>query len=311
MVDQALISIFVSDNSEDELSEKVIGESKFENLNIYYSRNTVNIGSDKNIAKCYLYSDSEYVMILGDDDFLSENALLTILPILKRRVQVILFLRAFGLTDSKDYNRKDVVRNYQQYNSMVDVLLFRNIHLAFISSMIFKRDEYTSELVNKGVGTQLVQLNLVLYLLRKVKGDSLFIDANLVRSTRNNTGGYDPVDIFVVKFFKLLKEYNNLDMTKRQIYILKRKLLHTFYNRSLAQYMRKSGKSLSTLNIGLLDNFYQGMLVYTIFYRPMFVWHSSFSFYALSISYIAANIMYYPKMKTADFIYHLKNRLSK
>ena len=72
--DRELVSVFISDNSENYKSRKVSESAVFKSLNMIYSSNTSNIGSDKNIAKCYLYPDAEYVMILGDDDFFSKKA---------------------------------------------------------------------------------------------------------------------------------------------------------------------------------------------------------------------------------------------
>jgi abequosyltransferase len=309
--DRELVSIFISDNGDDNRSEIVYRNLEFNNLNITYSKNNNNIGSDRNIARCYLYENSDYVMILGDDDFMSENALSVILPYLKNRKYPIVFLKAYGLTGVDGESRLDTVKGLREYNSIKEVMLGRNINLGFISNMIFRRNDYNMVDVDAGIGTQLVQLNLVLYLLKKSCGTSLDINANLIRSTRNNTGGYDPFDVLYLKFFQLIMKYDNMGMSEFELFQMRKKLMSTFYNRSFAQYMRITGRPISKKNLLELDHCYLNFVPYRFFYRPLFKWNSRVSFYLLSVSYIFGNVYYNPKTRTNDFIYHFKNYLSR
>ena len=307
--DRQLVSVYVSDNSDDEKSKEVVGLNEFYGLNVIYSRNEENIGSDKNIARCYLYDSSDYVMVLGDDDFISLNSLSHILPFLALNKYPIVFLKSYGLTRNENQLREDRLKDTLEFNSVIDVLMTRNMNLTFISSMIFRRSDYSDLNVNEGVGTNLVQLNLVLYLLNRWGGKSLAINANLVLSTRNNTGGYDPIEIFGISFFNAIEKYSALGTTGFSIFVLKKKLLHTFYNRSVAQYMRRTGGVLSSTSLSVFDNWFCKSLTYKLFYRPLFCWNSTFSFYMLSLAYVVGNMFYNPIVKTYDFFYHFKTCL--
>jgi abequosyltransferase len=307
--DRKLVSIYVSDNSEDYKSKNITNLVEFESLNIIYFKNLDNIGSDKNIARCYLYDNADYVMILGDDDFISVNSLSIILPFLKAQTYPIIFLKAYGLTNQESQSRSDFLKGIIEYKSFYEVLMARNIHLAFISNMIFRRSDYSESIVHEGIGSNLVQFNLVLYLLSSWNGKCVSLNANLVMSTRNNTGGYDPIDIFGKNFFNIIEKYFKSDPTVSNLFVLKKRLLHTFYNRSLAQFMQKTGKVLTKSNLQTFDNWYSKSLSYSLFYRPLFLWNSKFSFYMLTTAYLFGNLYYSPKTKTGDFLYHFKTHI--
>jgi len=153
MEDRSLVSVFISDNSSNDLSKHVAESLFFKELRIVYKKNSENIGSDRNIAQCYLYDQAKFVMILGDDDFLSKNSLKILMPLLKNGEYSIYFLRAYGLTTNEPESRDDFVRTMRVFNSMKEVVLERNIDLAFISNMIFKRVDYTEKEVEEGIGT--------------------------------------------------------------------------------------------------------------------------------------------------------------
>ena len=309
--DRELVSVFISDNSENNKSRQISESAEFKYLNIIYSPNIINIGSDKNIVKCYLYPNAEYVMILGDDDFISENFFATTLPVLKEKNFPIIFLKSYGLTKDESQSRNDHLKGIYEFKNLKDVIFTRNIHLTFISNMIFRRENYNDAIVNDGLGTNLVQLNLVFSLLQGGEGSSLFLDANLVMSTRNNTGGYNPVDIFCNKFFLIMDKYNNLGLINQDLSRLKKRMLHTFYNRSFAQYIRTTSKALTSSNMLILDSYYGNLYVYKVFYRPLFNSTSKFSFFILSFSYVLGNIYFYPTTRTGDFYYHFKNFIKK
>lgn len=302
--DRVLVSVYVTDNSSSDSSMHIVENPIFKELNLYYKRNFENIGSDRNIALCYLYEDAKFVMILGDDDFLSKNSLRNLIPLLKRGEYSIYFLRAYGLTSNEKESRDDRVRGMRVFNSIGEIVLERNIDLAFISNMIFRRCDYTEVEVGKGIGTSLVQLSLVLNIARKCQGKSLYVDADFIMATRNNTDSYNPVDIFVTNYFNVLLENVNGDLNS-VLPALRTRMMHSFYNRSIAQYMRKNMTPLPEESLLILDSLYNSMILYRIFYRPLFQMSNFSSFSLLSFAYILGSVFYSRGSKIRDFRYHL------
>jgi abequosyltransferase len=305
--DLDLISVFISDNSENDLSENVVKSNIFKSINLVYNKNLTNIGSDQNIANCYSIPNSKYVMILGDDDFLTKNSLRNIIPILKAQNYDLIFLKSYGLTRQSSESRYEKEYKNLDFNNVKDILFHRNIHLAFISTTIFNKTSVKTSDINEGVGKFLVQLNFVFKLL-SLNAKSLYIRNNYIASTRNNTGGYDPFVIFLSNYFNILLTYNNLGLTKKDIYNLKIKILNTFYIRSFAQYLRKINNPISETQLNLLDSNFNNYFFYKYIYRKCLLKYNKLNFLILSACYIIFNIFYYPN-RFFDISYHLKNYL--
>tara|TARA_B100000989_G_scaffold143755_1_gene107126 strand:+ start:15852 stop:16898 length:1047 start_codon:yes stop_codon:yes gene_type:complete len=304
--DRDLVSILVSDNSEDCFSREVVDCGEFDDLCINYIKNEKNIGSDLNLANCYSIPVSEYVMLVGDDDFLEEDFFVKVLPLLKTKSFDLVFFKTFGLTYDSSEKRPKSSGATVYFNSAKEVLFDRNIHIGFISSTIYKRELCSQSEIHAGVGTNLVQVNFAFEILKR-NGKCVYLADNLLASTRNNTGGYDPVDIFLGKFFGLLKNQDDLSLSPDELRILKIKILNTFYTRVFAQYIRSSGAPLSLGQIAVLDASFGDYYLYKYFYKKLFKQNSKLSFFALSFAYVLGNIIFYPH-RSYDFLHHFKNK---
>lgn len=70
------INIYISNNYPNDTElYKIIENYKKIYSNIFYYENQKNIGIDLNMAKAFEYPKSKYCLMLGDDDFLLENAI--------------------------------------------------------------------------------------------------------------------------------------------------------------------------------------------------------------------------------------------
>lgn len=304
--DRDLVSVLVSDNSEDYFSRDVVESGDFDDLCINYIKNERNIGSDRNLANCYSIPESEYVMLVGDDDFLEEDFFIKVLPLLKKKSFDLVFFKAFGLTYDSSEKRPKSSGAVVYFNSAKQVLFDRNIHIGFISSTIYKRALCSRLEIHSGVGTNLVQVNFAFEILKR-NGNCVYLADNLLAGTRNNTGGYDPVEVFLKNFFGLLKNHDDLSLSSDELYILKIKILNTFYSRVFAQYISSSGSPLSSAQIAVLDASFGDYYLYKYFYRRLFKKNSRLSFFALSSAYILGNVIFYPH-RSYDFLHHVKNK---
>ena len=304
-----LVQINIFDNSENSWTLDLINSKKSSHLNLIYKKNIKNIGSDNNIAQCYMKSNTNYIMILGDDDFVTADFFQKLLPILKENIHDLIFLKAFGLTFNANEINKKIATTIINYKSKYETLLDRNIHLGFISSTIFKRELYTLEDIENGLGTNLVQVNLCLKVIYN-NTNFIFLKNNLIASTRNNTGGYNPFQIFFINYFNLYKFYKNIYLTDSQLYDIKKRILLTFYTRVFIQYNRKNNLIFSEVDLKNLDAVYYKMLFYRYIFRPILKSRNKYKYYFMFIIYIFTNLYYYP-YRFHDFIFHIKNYLKK
>ena len=304
------IEILISDNSENNLSSDVVNQSKYDSLNITYIKNNTNIGSDQNLANCYIKSSGEYVSLMGDDDFVEGDYFTRILPIIKEMQYMVIFLKVFGYTFSENEKRPNSNQKNIIFKTPIDALLHRNIQLGFISGLILRRDKINEQTINNGVGTNLVQVNACLHILSTHNKDSIYIPINLVGTTRNNTGGYNPVKVLYENYFELLNKFDNLGLSNLQLDRLKNKMLYTFYSRNFAQYIRANNSGLSTNDFKILDKSFHNNFFYKYFIRKLFKNTSRLNFNLLNIIFTLSNLIYNP-YRLADFLKHATNIIIK
>jgi hypothetical protein len=304
-----LVSILISDNSDNLLSNQKLDENRntWDGLEINYLKNEKNIGSDRNIAQSFYIPDSEFVFLIGDDDQVSPMFLTYFFEIiLVQRIDLI-FLKYFGLHGDEINNRKDKKLKTKSYRCSSDIILDRQIYLTFISGVIYRRDLYTQEEVISGVGTSLVQTNLIFLILNKsVSVNSIFVNNNVVGVLRNNSGGYNPIDIFLKVFFEVLAKYENINLSLREKKELKLKILRTFYIRSFSSYFYFGRSKLSSG-----DNFNLDYYLFSEFNSPKIYPYllrnpNILSFRILTFVSVIWNVYYYPS-RIFDYIYHLRN----
>lgn len=304
--DKHLIEILISDNSENNLSTDVVNQKKYEPLNITYIKNDTNIGSDQNLANCYIKSSGVHVSLMGDDDFVEDDYFIKILPIAKKMQYVVIFIKVYGYTLSEDEKRPNSNQKNIIFKTSIDALFHRNIQLGFISGLILRRDKINEQNINYGVGTNLVQVNACLNILSAHDNESIYLPINLVGTTRNNTGGYNPVKVLYENYFELLNNFDNLGLTNQQLNRLKNKMLYTFYSRNFAQYIRANNMGLSEYDFKKLDESFYNNYFYRYIIRKMFKNNSRLNFNLLTLIFILSNIFYYPS-RIADFLKHATN----
>ncbi len=77
------IELLISDNASKDGTEALVREKMRECPAIRYLKNPENIGPDANFLQCLKEASGEYVLLLGDDDLVAENAIGKMLAFLK------------------------------------------------------------------------------------------------------------------------------------------------------------------------------------------------------------------------------------
>jgi glycosyltransferase involved in cell wall biosynthesis len=98
---QELITIVVSDNASSDDTESMVAELISNGAPITYWRNDLNLGFDKNVHLAVLRSEGDFVLLLGDDDRLEENALSEVFAVLNRYADVSLIYMNSRVYDSE------------------------------------------------------------------------------------------------------------------------------------------------------------------------------------------------------------------
>lgn len=108
------VEVIICDDKSPKISEikNSINEILYSNKNVHFIQNEINIGYDKNVFNVIERSNSDYVLLLGDDDYLETNALENLQRFLINTNNFKCgFLRFKSVSDNK-YNRFNLTDKY-------------------------------------------------------------------------------------------------------------------------------------------------------------------------------------------------------
>ena len=156
------VDIIICDNGSTDNTLEVIKpyEDKFR---LY--KNETNLGADKNFELCVTRSTSEYVWILGDDDYLKDNTINTILDKINSKSYACIFIN-FSLYDIKV--KKEVVERFITLKEdivakgITQFLECTNIAANFLSSIIHNKAAFESINTSKYYNTHFLQFAVIL-----------------------------------------------------------------------------------------------------------------------------------------------------
>jgi glycosyltransferase, family 2 len=144
LVDKEKIELVVSDNCSPDNTQQVIQKYISRGLPIKYIINTENIGADNNITQCFRLARGKYVWVLGDDDYLKEEALKTIIDLISNKDYGSIFIQ-LGSKKQMPYVEYDKVEEFFKDVSYGFTFISANIiSTEFIPDFCFQEYQHTS-----------------------------------------------------------------------------------------------------------------------------------------------------------------------
>jgi glycosyltransferase involved in cell wall biosynthesis len=201
--------IVISDNNSSDGTEEAV--QKFIDahpaVNITYSKNSSNIGPDKNFVKVLKLGKGKYRQLLGDDDMLKDNYLSEILPILEGQELSFLSLsnKSIQKRCGESESFKKNVKIYDK-SQIANYLNDMSIFITFMSFMIFNGAVFESlKETQQFENTQLIQSFLA---IDAIKSSSLpfgiFLTTVIKKCKTNETVNYNLYYVFGPMFFSFL-----------------------------------------------------------------------------------------------------------
>lgn len=142
------VELIVSDNCSSDDTASVL--SQFEMIpNFRHYRNSDNLGFNRNMFHLVdEYAKGEFCWIIGDDDFVDTNCLITLLDVLKDNVDYV-SLNFRKYSDLNKYNRsrnihnnKSIFRNVTFYESIDKNASLNNILATLMTTSVFRREPF-------------------------------------------------------------------------------------------------------------------------------------------------------------------------
>jgi len=166
------IEIIISDNASTDTTYKYILKNFNNNKRIKYYRNTENIGADANFIKSVERANGQYVWLFGDDELLKNNAIVSVLNILKKYSISLLILK------DESYNTKlHRSQLFKNYGDLVLLVSKKNPHFVLAHGLItvnvFKKQIFDIQRANNFISTNMGHMYAILEKLKD--GGSIYI----------------------------------------------------------------------------------------------------------------------------------------
>lgn len=200
------VELVVCDNASIDGTSGVIEKYRQRFPRLRYLPSPADIGSDRNIARCFDAARGHYVLLFGDDDVLLPGAVDRILEALASAEHGVLFLRPYGYDE--DFVRERPLTWRSAPRVYFDAQrFFRKVHVycTFISSNVINKRLVAGLDLGGTIGTNLVQVRLFCRAALSAASNVYFSDY-LVAAKRNNSSGYDYLRVFVENLDAALEE---------------------------------------------------------------------------------------------------------
>ena len=189
------VSIVVSDNSSTDNTSVIVNKvkQKYSDVEIIYHKHETNLGYDKNVNSLFSLSLSDYVMPLGDDDGLEDNAIKKIVKHLEEQKNVSVFYISNNFYDSD--LRKKIEISDPFFENIGSSRYFKNGHDLFksskqifggISGICIKRSNWNKVDSSKYFATNWIHVGVVLSIIKDM--DTFIIFEPLIKYRMENKG---------------------------------------------------------------------------------------------------------------------------
>ncbi len=236
------VELVVSNNNSTDRTEEVIYQFIDKGLPIKYIKNRENIGPDGNIAQCFSMCTGRYAWILGDDDYLKPNTIQYILDVIDGKEYGVIHL-----VNKEESNEK--IRLICDSNKYMQEI---NYWITFISTNIVNRKYVSKDILDKNMGTFLVQVPIYITALTQEKNNILMF-RELIEDGADNAsnGGYNIFNIFVNNYLNLLNDFVTKGVLNKTTYkINKYQLFKSFLIQYIYSFLIKKESSNHQTNDG-------------------------------------------------------------
>ena len=194
------VELIISDNDSPDNTKEVVAEFVKLNDRIHYFKQDTNVGASRNFISLMHRAQGKYILLLGDDDLVTENAVSILVDILKGKDYGLLYIETRS-TDNK---------STREFNNKTDFVKEISYFYTFMSSSLFRKDVVTMiEDPLRYVPSHLLQMPF--YIKSTLLSDNNAITYEPIFATiglaAKGNGGYNFFDVFVNWYYRIWEEY--------------------------------------------------------------------------------------------------------
>jgi len=260
------VELLISDNHSTDSTPQVVENAQRAGLTIRYVRNAENLGWARNFTQCYELASGTYLLLLGDDDLLTDGALRLLLDRLAGAEYGVVCLGAYGF--DADY-RAEYPGNHgfeREFADANEFLIGVGAQATFISSCVVNKTMLSGVDFRQYANGDLAFLPLVLRAALAAKRN-LYLKKFLVAAKRANSYSYEFSGVFVTEMWRLYDERIGAGLKVETVRKLERDLLFAYYPYYLLDLRlgRRSDPDVALKNFGAR---FGGQWLYEIWLAP-------------------------------------------
>jgi len=263
---QHLFEVAVFDNCSTDITSEVVDNYANRDIPFNFFTSTQNWGPDINIGKCYLYSKSKYVWVLGDDDLILPGCLNHVLDILTQGEFGIVFLNSYGFKKDHIAERPKLIKPEKTYEYTGEQILKKmTSNVSFISGNIVNTKFINEVDVKSTTGTYLNQMPGILNAI--VQSDrNIYINKYYLAQQGENSTSYKYFTVFGNNFPQIFNQYIAQKKHRRWVY---NQLMITTFPIQLLNSRRSIKSDLEKNAYDILKPYYGNYILFWIFVYPI------------------------------------------
>jgi glycosyltransferase involved in cell wall biosynthesis len=210
------IPIYISDDSTDDFTEKLIIELQQEYQYIFYHKNEINLGHDKNYLRALKLSNEKFTWFLGDSMIIKPNAIEHIL-------QIINTTNSYSFIVVNDENRNFTL-NEKLFTDKNEILHSLAWHLTLSGSTIYSR--HTIESINENLVLQYAnfpQIAIIFNFLNNNGNNLLWTNKKYIYTNKTKTSYWSNkiLETFTKDFIDVIMSLDKTYTSKNKLFAIK------------------------------------------------------------------------------------------
>ena len=294
------IEILVSDNDSQDNTQQVVADASRPEFEILYLKNLSNIGPDANIAQCFNAAKGHYVLILGDDDLFYDGSLKWLMTVIRQQEYGVVCIRPYGFDTDFRLEYPGRFGCDKVFDDVGQFLIAIGPLVTLISGCVINKNCLLNADANEFCGRNLVQVHLVMEAALTLK-KNLYSSRYHIACKRNNSGGYDYVQVFVEHLGAILDTYQVRGLSRQNILAFdKRMLLGHLPFYLLKQRLSRSGDQQA--NASRLRLRYASLWRFSIFLLPIVFMPRFIAIFWGGVSTVVGRIRYGDSLRGFYFL---------
>lgn len=200
------IPVFISDDSVDDVTDKMLQELKKEYADIHYSHNIPPLGHDRNCAKTIALPETDYVWYLGDSAIINPGSLTRVCEIIEAGPSFIFLNREIPRLHLGPSGPVKDYASFMEHNLW---------HLTLTSATIYSREAIRDGLdgLDFAYSANFAQLGIILHAMEKGHRNLYWVGEQVMRANRAKTKSYwvkNTIPIFAHDWCNMVRHYQVL-----------------------------------------------------------------------------------------------------